>query len=279
MKDEGLEKRLFLCLAAPERLREAPMAGFLLPPPLILLLSVALGSAAQEAQGGKSGERITDGFPCPGDSRPWQVALLKGNQLRCGGVLVNEQWVLTAAHCMMSAYNVHMGSEQLGRGRKIRATKSFRHPGYSKQTYDNDLMLVKLNSRARLSPSVQKVNLPSRCEPPGTECIVSGWGTITSPAVTYPKELMCTNVTLISSEDCRKLYGNMLGNSMLCASHLDTSTNACSGDSGGPLTCNGSLQGLVSWGSFPCGQINEPGVYTQVCKYVDWINDTMRKHR
>ncbi|XP_057567868.1 kallikrein-7-like isoform X10 [Hippopotamus amphibius kiboko] len=255
------------------------MAGFLLPPPLILLLSAALGSAAQEAQGDRIRERILYGDPCERDSRPWQVALFKGNQLRCGGVLVNEQWVLTAAHCMMSAYNVYMGSEQLGRGRKIRATKSFRHPGYSKQTYDNDLMLVKLNSRARLSPSVQKVSLPSGCEAPGTACVLSGWGTNSSRVATHPKELMCRTVTLISSEDCRKVYGDALGDSMLCAGNLDPTTNACSGDSGGPLMCKNTLQGVVSWGSFPCGQTNNPGVYTQVCKYVDWINDTMRKHR
>lgn len=52
-------------------------------------------------QGDKSGEKIIDGVPCTRGSHPWQVALLKGDQLHCGGVLVNEQWVLTAAHCLM----------------------------------------------------------------------------------------------------------------------------------------------------------------------------------
>lgn len=47
------------------------------------------------------------------------------------------------------------------------------------------------------------------------------------------------------------------------------------GDSGGPLMCKGTLQGLVSWGVFPCGQPNNPAVYTQVCKYIDWINTTI----
>ena len=80
-----------------------------------------------------------------------------------------------------SGYNVHMGSDRLVGGQKIKATRSFRHPGYSTQTHANDLMLVKLNSRAKLSSSVKKVNLPSRCDPPGTTCTVSGWGTTTSP--------------------------------------------------------------------------------------------------
>lgn len=80
-------------------------------------------------------------------------------------------------------YRVHMGSDRLGdkTAQRIPATRSFRHPGYSTQTHVNDLMLVKLDRRAKLSSSVRKVNLPSRCEPPGTTCTVSGWGTTTSP--------------------------------------------------------------------------------------------------
>uniref|UniRef100_A0A8C0DNF8 Kallikrein related peptidase 7 n=1 Tax=Balaenoptera musculus TaxID=9771 RepID=A0A8C0DNF8_BALMU len=249
------------------------MAGFFLPPPLTLLLSLALGSATQEAQGNDS-QRIIDGVPCLRGSQPWQVALLNSNQLHCGGALVNAWWVLTAAHCMMSSYNVHMGSEYLGRGQKIGATMSFRHPDYSTQSQVNDLMLVKLKRRARL----KKVNLPSRCEPPGTTWTVSGWGTTTSPVATFPEKLMSTNVDIISSGDCRKVYKDLLGNSMLCAGIPNSSTNACNGDSGGPLMCKGTLQGLVSWGVFPCGQPSNPTVYTQVCKYVDWINDTMRKY-
>ena len=89
---------------------------------------------------------------------------------------------------------VHLGSDRLDdrKGQKIRAMRSFRHPGYSTQTHVNDLMLVKLSRPARLSASVKKVNLPSRCEPPGTTCTVSGWGTTTSPdgeAASVTKEL------------------------------------------------------------------------------------------
>ncbi|XP_030677760.1 kallikrein-7 isoform X3 [Nomascus leucogenys] len=139
-------------------------------------------------------------------------------------------------------------------------------------------MLVKLNSRARLSSTVKKVRLPSRCEPPGTTCTVSGWGTTTSPDVTFPSDLMCVDVKLISPQDCTKVYKDLLENSMLCAGIPNSKKNACNGDSGGPLVCRGTLQGLVSWGTFPCGQPNDPGVYTQVCKFTKWINDTMKKH-
>lgn len=82
-----------------------------------------------------------------------------------------------------SEYNVHMGSDRLSgrRAQRIRAMRSFVHPEYSTRTHANDIMLVKLSSRARLSSTVKKVNLPTRCDPPGTMCTVSGWGTTTSP--------------------------------------------------------------------------------------------------
>ncbi|XP_066230235.1 kallikrein-7-like [Saccopteryx leptura] len=255
------------------------MAGPSLSPLLVVLLSLALGSARQ---GGSDTEnRIIDGVPCPRGSHPWQVALLKGSQLHCGGVLINQQWVLTAAHCKMSEYNVHLGSDQLstGRAQRIRATKSFVHPSYSTETHVNDIMLVKLGHPARLSSAVNTINLPTHCDPPGTSCTVSGWGTITSPDVTYPSKLMCTDIKLISFDDCKQVYKDLLAKSMLCAGIPNSKTNACNGDSGGPLVCKGTLQGLVSWGTFPCGQPNDPGVYTQVCKYMDWIKQTMRRHR
>ena len=50
------------------------------------------------------------------------------------------------------------------------------------------------------------------------------------------------------------------------------------GDSGGPLVCNGSLQGIISWGQDPCAVSKKPGVYTKVCKYVDWIQKTMENN-
>ncbi|KAF6077940.1 kallikrein related peptidase 7 [Phyllostomus discolor] len=255
------------------------MAGPLLSPLLTLLLSLALGATGQ---GGKdAGDRIINGVPCPRSSHPWQVALLKGNQLHCGGVLVNPQWVLTAAHCQMSEYNVHMGSDRLDskRAQRIKATKSFVHPSYFTQTHENDIMLVKLSHPAKMSSRVNQINLPSRCAAPGTTCTVSGWGTTTSPDVTFPSELMCTDVKLVSTQECQKVYKDLLGKSMLCAGIPNSKSNACNGDSGGPLVCRGTLQGLVSWGTFPCGQPNDPGVYTQVCNFVSWIKKTMRNNR
>lgn len=82
-----------------------------------------------------------------------------------------------------SDYNVYMGSFRLNskKGQKVKATESFVHPQYSTQTHENDIMLVKLSDAAKLTSGVRKVNLPTQCDPAGTPCTVSGWGTITSP--------------------------------------------------------------------------------------------------
>ncbi|XP_036151849.1 kallikrein-7-like [Myotis myotis] len=162
------------------------MAGPLLQPLLLLLLSFALGSAEKEGlhHDQDTGERIINGVPCSIGSHPWQVALYDNDELHCAGVLVHQQWVLTVAHCRLSEYIVQMGSDLLvdGNAQRIRATESFIHPWYINGTYYHDIMLVKLRSPATLSPTVSTIDLPSSCKGRGTSCTVSGWGVTTADA-------------------------------------------------------------------------------------------------
>ncbi|XP_016061414.1 PREDICTED: kallikrein-7-like [Miniopterus natalensis] len=220
------------------------MAGPLLQPLLILVLSLALGSARQ------------------------------------AGVLVNKEWVLTVAHCYMSEYIVQMGSDLLvdGNAQKIRATESFIHPRYDTATDTHDIMLVKLSSPAKLSPSVRIVNVPSSCKQPETSCTVSGWGSISMDVVRTSTELMCSNVNLISYEDCREFHRVLSKKYVICAAPPNRDSLACKGDLGSPLMCQGSLQGLVSSNYFPCRPPFGPVIYTRVCRYSKWIYETMRKN-
>ncbi|XP_059521458.1 kallikrein-7-like [Myotis daubentonii] len=253
------------------------MAVPLLPPVLLLLLSFALGSAGQAAQ--DTGERIFNGVVCPRGSHPWQVALYNNNKFQCAGVLVNQQWVLTVAHCHQSKYIVQMGSDLLvdGNVQRIRATQSFIHHRYINHTDNHDIMLVKLRSPATLSPTVSTIDLPSSCKDPGTSCTVSGWGV--SPgdrAEKMSSKLMCSNVNIISYQDCKQSYRNLLKKYMLCTAPRDGLSNSCKGDSGNPLVCEGSLQGLVSAGYIPCTLPFKPVIYTRICMYRKWLYNTMK---
>ncbi|XP_045712391.1 kallikrein-7-like [Phyllostomus hastatus] len=249
------------------------MASPRLSPLLILLLSLALGAAGQGANN-NNGENIVNGSPCPRSSQPWQVALLHDSEFHCSGVLVSEQWVLTVAQCNRSEYTVHMGSDLLDdkNAVRIRATESFIHPRFHSQKYIHDFMLVKLSSPAPLSETVRKVTLPSRCRRPGAHCTFSGWDNMDTNLVTQPSALQCSNVTLISHKDCGKLHSIRPKTHMMCTT-APAGTFAYRGDSGSPLMCGGSLQGLVSRGYVPSTEPPDPVVYTPLYWNHKWIHE------
>ncbi|XP_060031104.1 kallikrein-12 isoform X2 [Erinaceus europaeus] len=225
-------------------------------------------------------EKVFNGTECAPHSQPWQVGLFEGTNLRCGGVLIDRRWVLTAAHCS-GRYWVRLGEHSLSRldwTEKIRLSGfSITHPGYqgSQQNYNHDLRLLKLAIPIIPTRSVRPLALPRSCVPAGTECHISGWGTTNRPWSPYPDLLQCLNLSIVPTASCQAVYPGRITDNMLCAGGK-AGADACQGDSGGPLVCGGVLQGLVSWGSVdPCGQPGIPGVYTKVCKYTDWIQKMM----
>ncbi|XP_012498595.1 PREDICTED: kallikrein-12 [Propithecus coquereli] len=228
--------------------------------------------------------KILNGTECQRNSQPWQVGLFEGTHLRCGGVLIDRRWVLTAAHCSGSRYWVRLGEHSLSQldwTEQIRRSGfSVTHPGYqgSLKSHEHDLRLLRLGTPARVTRGVQTLPLPSTCVTAGTECHISGWGTTNHPWNPFPDRLQCLDLPIVSEDACRAVYPGRITDNMLCAGGI-AGQDACQGDSGGPLVCGGVLQGLVSWGSVgPCGQKGIPGVYTKVCKYTDWIQMVIRNN-
>nr|XP_004661212.1 trypsin-2 [Jaculus jaculus] len=222
-------------------------------------------------------DKIVGGYTCAQNSVPYQVSLNSGYHF-CGGSLINNQWVVSAAHCYKSRIQVRLGEHNIrvneGTEQFINAAKAIRHPKYNSKTLDNDIMLIKLSSPATINSRVATVALPSSCAPAGTQCLISGWGNTLSFGVNNPDLLQCLDAPVLSQAACEASYPGEITKNMFCAGFLEGGKDSCQGDSGGPVVCNGQLQGIVSWG-YGCALKNSPGVYTKVCNFVSWIQATI----
>uniref|UniRef100_A0A8C4PL88 tissue kallikrein n=2 Tax=Equus asinus TaxID=9793 RepID=A0A8C4PL88_EQUAS len=251
-------------------------------PRMFVLLTALQILAVAMIQSQADESKIIGGHPCIQNSQPWQAALLAGPGRRflCGGALLSDRWAITAAHCARRILWVALGKHNLKKWEAtqqvLRVVRQVPHPQYDSRTHNNDLMLLQLGQPARLGRAVRPIPVANSCASPGTPCRVSGWGTTSSPNARYPNSLQCVNINIISDQDCRQAYPGAITSGMVCAGVPQGGKDSCQGDSGGPLVCREQLQGLVSWGMERCAQPGYPGVYTNLCKYQNWIQGTIR---
>ncbi|KAM7178054.1 trypsin I-P38-like [Macrochelys suwanniensis] len=242
-----------------------------------ILVVAFLGAAVAFPIDDADDDKIVGGYTCSKNSLPYQASLNIGYHF-CGGALINSRWVVSAAHCYKSSIQVRLGEHNLavneGTEQNINSAKVIRHPSYSYSTLNNDIMLIKLASAATLNSYVNTIALPTSCVATGTQCLISGWGNTLSSGTNYPDLLQCLKAPVLSSSQCSSAYPGQITSNMICIGYLEGGKDSCQGDSGGPVACNGVLQGIVSWG-IGCAQKGYPGVYTKVCNYVSWIQNTI----
>uniref|UniRef100_A0A1W7RJX4 Snake venom serine protease n=1 Tax=Agkistrodon contortrix contortrix TaxID=8713 RepID=A0A1W7RJX4_AGKCO len=225
----------------------------------------------------KSSELVIGGHPCNINEHRSLVAIFNSTGFFCSGTLINEEWVLSAAHCDMGNMLIFLGVHNLkvpnkDRRRRFPMQKYFCLSSRNYTKWDKDIMLIRLNRPVRNSAHIAPLSLPSSSPSVGSVCRVMGWGAITSPNETYPDVPHCANINIVDYEVCRAAHGGLPATSRtLCAGILEGGIDSCKGDSGGPLICNGQFQGIVSWGGDICAQPREPGHYTKVFDYTDWI--------
>ncbi|XP_062985088.1 serine protease 1-like [Elgaria multicarinata webbii] len=241
----------------------------------LLLIFAFLGAAVAAPL--DDDDKIVGGYDCQRLQAPYQVSLNSGYHF-CGGSLINDQWVVSAAHCYQSRIEVRLGEYNIfeieGDEQFINSAKVIRHEQYSSRTLNNDIMLIKLSAPAKMARNVAPINLPTKCATSGTKCLISGWGNTLSSGANSPDILQCLDAPILTNAECEEAYPGKITPSMICVGFLEGGKDSCQGDSGGPVVCNGELQGVVSWG-IGCALPGYPGVYTRVCNFVDWIHDTI----
>jgi len=260
-----------------------------LPSPLIVLG----GAAPADAQ-----RRIIGGTTTSTGDHPWMVALASRQQFGngrsgqfCGGALVTETKVVTAAHCFYDespgrppdrpGLRVVIGRDDLRGtvGREVSVREVWIDPAYSFAANTRDVAVLTLAEPQTGRPVIELVG-PGESVPyePGTPARVYGWGDTTGRG-SYSPVLREVEVPVVSDTVCGHAYpggGDSAydARTMVCAGDEHGGKDACQGDSGGPLVVAGRLAGLVSWGT-GCAEAAHPGVYTRISAVAESVHSVL----
>ncbi|XP_042269651.1 coagulation factor VII isoform X1 [Thunnus maccoyii] len=246
-----------------------------------------------EEEGGGRGDvegRIVGGNLESQGGSPWQVLIRRSDGYGfCGGTLVSDRWVVSAAHCFeQTADHVTIGDYDKQRHdpgeQVIKIQEVVVHPHFHAFTFDSDIALLYLAQPVVRGPTAIPACLPDAhlskyLLKDDNRGVVSGWG-VTQYLGKSSRFLRKAALPVVSYQKCTMSTEQVITDNMFCAGYLSASIDACSGDSGGPFVVNyrGTwfLTGVVSWGE-KCAARGKYGVYTRLGNFLSWIRDTMNR--
>ncbi|XP_073836506.1 serine protease 1-like [Musca autumnalis] len=230
--------------------------------------------------------RITNGKDAAEGQFPYQVGLSFSSSSGgwwCGGSVIDNNWVLTAAHCTSGASSatVYLGAT-VRTSPKVTYTVSsseFRqHASYNSLILRNDISLIKIPS-VTFTTYIKKINLPAIASSystyAGKKAIASGWGLVSDSATAVSSKLQYAEMEVIENSVCANTYGSLTITSKNICTATPKGTSTCSGDSGGPLALydSNTLIGVTSFVSSAGCQSGAPAGFVRVTSYLDWIKD------
>ncbi|XP_053667041.1 brachyurin-like [Anopheles marshallii] len=241
--------------------------------------------------------KVAGGTVAKNEQFPHLVSIIlifgDGSDTLCGGSIIADRYVLTAAHCLygMQEATIIPGQTTIQIPFapdtvtvRVKPSDTILHPGYDPVDILNDIALIRLPQPLTFSSRVQPIRLPSWTDSYtgliGYDSIVSGWGAQSNDdyaelADEMRLELRYATNTIVSNEVCYRVYGPIIRVQQICAAG-EGGRNPCQGDSGGPLSVKFdghrlTQVGIVSYGSVLGCQNGVPGVYTRVSSYIEWI--------
>ncbi|XP_001659492.2 serine protease SP24D [Aedes aegypti] len=242
---------------------------------VFLILSVALAAM------GFPSDKIVGGHFAEDNQFPHQIGLFYTGNFRCGGSIIDQQWVLTAAHCVLDGINkippsqlaVYAGSSNLaGDGHFFEVEDTFAHELYGE--FQHDIALIKLKEKIEFDESMQKIELNTEELEESDAVTISGFGRI-GTGMDISEQLKYATMYVLREKDCYQAAG-FVSKGLICFNNA-VDNGACNGDSGGPAVHDGKLVGVANFVISACGT-QYPDGYAKVAYYVDWIKQTIESY-
>uniref|UniRef100_A0A1B0GJS6 trypsin n=1 Tax=Lutzomyia longipalpis TaxID=7200 RepID=A0A1B0GJS6_LUTLO len=245
----------------------------------VLFVCAVIASPAAPKDGQVVGDgKIVGGYAVEIEKRPFQAALMYRNRFLCGASIISEKMAPNSSSLHKDKhFSVRVGSTHHASGGEVfNVHEVINHPDYDRDTVNMDFALLKLKEPIEFNKKKQPIHLSELWEPVAlnSRCTVSGWGE-TRDYTESNDSLRAVDVFILDPEVCRKAYskfGDIYNEHMVCAGHMDGGKDACFGDSGGPLICDGRHVGVVSWGA-DCALAGHPGVYAKSAVIREWIRE------